>query len=85
MSRKISDYGELDIVQFASWMNVDDQWLRHVIEYNFSCGCSADPEAANAECGIWRALQMKIQAQEALSRAEKEYALEIQKKEGISL
>jgi hypothetical protein len=85
MSRKIVDYGELDIVQFASWMNVDDTWLRHVIEYSFGYGCSSDPESGNPHCAIWNALQERLRAQENLSRAEKEYEIAVQQNRGISL
>jgi hypothetical protein len=84
-SRTSDNHAVPDIVHLASWLNVDDVWLRHVIEFDFGCGCSCDPEIEGPHCAIWKAIQKKLEAEENLARAEKEYAIAINKQKGISL
>lgn len=67
---------EVDVVHLAAWLDVDDNWLKHVIDYNFSCGCRlVDSEYGRAaeECAIWLAGQAKIKAEEDLARATASY------------
>jgi hypothetical protein len=83
--RKIEDTGELDVVKLASWMGVDDSWLRHVLEYGFGCGCTPDPEADEPNCNIWKALQDKLRAEMNLARAEKEFQIAVGANKGMEL
>lgn len=82
---KIEDTGQLDVVQLASWMNVDDAWLRHVLEYGFGCGCTPDMEADDPHCKIWKTLQDKLRAEDNLARAEKEFQMAVQANKEMGL
>jgi hypothetical protein len=84
----IRDFGDIDIVRMSGWLDVDDNWLRHVFEYDFGCGCrpgSYDRQVDPTECDIWKTLQAKLKAEYEFSRAEKEYEVAVKKHEGISL
>jgi hypothetical protein len=62
----------VNIREMASWMNRDVGWLLHVIEYDYSCGCSIDLESDLAGvCAIWKAHKDKIRAEEAFEAAKK--------------
>lgn len=62
----------IDIQSLASWMDRDADWLQHVVEYNFGCGCDFDFEDIKS-CAIWRAQQAKEAAEEALEKAKADF------------
>jgi hypothetical protein len=67
---------DVDHVRLAAWLNVDDTWLRHVINYDFNCSCKIGcTEDGHEEtyCRIWEAGQRKIEAEEELAKAEAAY------------
>ena len=66
---------QIDVVRFAGWLDVDDNWLRHVLAYEYSCGCKlyhGSDEEDIEECRIWKASQAEIAAREELARAKAE-------------
>ena len=59
----------VDIRALASWMDRDVEWLRHVVEYNFGCGCDFGYEEEE-HCAIWQSLQAVRLAQQNLEAAQ---------------
>lgn len=62
----------INLQALASWMDREQDWLGHVVEYNFGCGCDFNYEDIQS-CAIWRAQQAKEAAEEALEKAKTDF------------
>lgn len=69
---RASSKDTVDIHAMASWMDRDVDWLRHVVEYSFGCGCDFNYEDEE-HCDIWKALREMVMAEQRLQEAKQKH------------
>jgi hypothetical protein len=62
-----------ELESFAKWLNLDAEWLEHVRQEAFACGCSIIDYTYPAYCPYYKAKSERDRAEADLKRAQEEY------------
>jgi hypothetical protein len=66
--------GPIDLKTLSSWLGVEVEWILHVQEYEFCCGCAIGPDDPEY-CDIWQARQDIKRAHEKMDAAQRKLQL----------